>query len=102
MTLNRQEAVRTKPCSLLKWIRAAFFCAPLPIALSATPASLPPAPAPVPLVGDAFPAGITAEDRQSLERDLKLLEAKLTSLYSSSTNKLPQLDHFADAGLFHE
>jgi pimeloyl-ACP methyl ester carboxylesterase len=68
--------------------------------LSATPPSIP-SPAPIPVVGDAFPTGITAPDRQCLERDLKSLRAKLTSLRSSSTSDLA-LDRFADVDLFHK
>ena len=102
MTVNGQKAVGTGQRSLLKWIRAAFTFAPLLSAFSAIPASLPPESAPVPLVGDSFPAGMTAEERQSLERDLKSLGAKLTSLRSSSTNDLAQLDRLADADLFHK
>lgn len=80
----------------LNRIRTAFTCLPLVSVLGALPASPQPVPAPLPVVGDVFPGGITSEDRQSLGRDLRSLEAKLTSLRSSSTNDL------ADADLFHK
>src|SRR5436190_18327265 len=102
MTANEQEVVGTGQRSLLKGIRAALTWAPLLSVFSAMPASPPPSSAPLPLVGDRFPTGMTAEARQSLERDLKSLGAKLTSLRSSSTSDLTQLDRLADAGLFHK
>src|SRR5262245_17158112 len=95
-------SVGTAHRSLLNLIRAAFICASHLSVFSAMPASPPPAPAPIPVVGDAFPTGISTEDRQFLERDLKSLGVKLASLRSSAANDLSRLDHFADISLFHK
>src|SRR5689334_11479094 len=101
MTLNKKDTIGTGQHTLLKWIGAAFACAPVLSTLSGMAASPPPPPAPVPLVGVSFPAGMTTDGRQSLERDLKSLGSKLTSLRSSSPRNLAQLDRLADADLFH-
>jgi hypothetical protein len=45
---------------------------------------------------------MTTEDLRFLNRDLKSLGARLTSIRSSSTNDLAQLDRLADADLFYK
>src|SRR5690242_8472136 len=99
MTRNRKETVQRW---LLKWIGAASIFALLLSAFGAASTLRASEPALVPFAGESFPNGISAEDRQTLEHDLKSLGAKLTSLRCSFTNGLTQLDHFADAALFQK
>ncbi len=81
-------------------LRSAFFVAAMLSALSA-PAASPITPAPLPALGESFPSGFTADDRQSFERDLKSLGTKLTSLRASA-NDLARADQIAEADLFHK
>src|SRR5439155_1540594 len=63
-----------------------------------------PKPAPVPIVGEPFPAGIPAADQAQIEIQLKSLSDKLTSLRSQTARspESPKLDLLADADLFHK
>lgn len=61
-----------------------------------------PSPAPVPAPGASLPAGLSAEDREQVERDLKTLGEKLTALRAAAAGDAAKLDHLADADLFHK
>ena len=67
-------------------------------------ATPPVVPAPAPALGQSFPAGVSAEDRQQLERDLASLSNKLATLRTSATaaRETAKLDIFADADLFQK
>ena len=83
-------------------LRATFSFATMLCAFSVPAASLLPMPAPLPSLGESFPNGFPAADRQSFERDLKSLGAKLASLRSTSARDRSQLDPLADADFFHK
>jgi len=63
-----------------------------------------PTPAPVPAVGERFPAGIPPADQTQIEIQLKSLGDKLTSLRSqiAPSSETARLDLLADADLFHK
>ncbi len=96
MNTNGTESPRSGRVARATFCALALLCA---LNGAAAPA---PTPAPLPALGESFPGGFTAEDRQSFEHDLKLLGGKLNSLRESALRDFAQLDRFADADLFHK
>jgi pimeloyl-ACP methyl ester carboxylesterase len=65
---------------------------------------LTPRPAPVPDIGDSFPAGLSQDDRTLFQSDLRNLSDKLALIRSKvrPSDDPTTCDHLADADLFHK
>ncbi len=65
-------------------------------------ASAQPAPAPLPVVSETFPAGLSAADRQQIAADLASLAEKLNRARDLDSKTAAGSDLWADAGQFHK